>query len=286
MSSVGSASGKNRSGQQQPVLRVLPADERLDGVDAAVREPRLGLVVQHQLVGVDRTAKLGEEREVGRVVVVLGWVVSEPAPRCCSLARYSATSARRRSSSTSSPSAGEHVADARLDRHGNVADDELLTDHRADASEQRVDPASDRRSGSRTRRRRGARSCRGPPARRRSGTRARCSTVSPLWWPSESLISLKRSRSTIAIGKRRRPFFHPAQCIGDPALEQSTVRQLGQRIVLGEEGVELYLAAQPATHRDRDREQHDVERSETDREIPQQLAQPPSMSCWIGAYGK
>ena len=58
---------------------VLPADERLDRVDAAVAEPGLGLVVQHELARVDGLAQLGGQGEVRRVVEVLGEVVAQDA---------------------------------------------------------------------------------------------------------------------------------------------------------------------------------------------------------------
>ena len=43
---------------------MLPAHQRLDRLDVAVVEGGLGLVVQHELVGVDGAAQIGDERRL------------------------------------------------------------------------------------------------------------------------------------------------------------------------------------------------------------------------------
>ena len=44
--------------------------------------------------------------------------------------------------------------------------------------------------------------------------------------------------------ERRGALLHARECVGDSALEQAAVRKLGQRVVLGQERVELDLPAQ------------------------------------------
>ena len=61
--------------RQQPALRVLPAHQRLDAVDVAGREHGLRLVVDDELVLVERAPQLADERQAARVVLVLRLVV-------------------------------------------------------------------------------------------------------------------------------------------------------------------------------------------------------------------
>ena len=103
-------------GHQEPVHGVLPADERLDRVELAVREAGLRLVVQHQLVGLDRTAQLGDEREIGRVVVVLGRVVANRAGVLLLGDVERDIGAPEQLVDIVCVDLGQHVADARLDR--------------------------------------------------------------------------------------------------------------------------------------------------------------------------
>ncbi|HZG96512.1 MAG TPA: hypothetical protein VEZ46_17585 [Mycobacteriales bacterium] len=57
---------------QQPVLRVLPAHQRLDADDLAGPAVALGLVVDDELVRVDPAAEVAEQRQpLGCVPVVL-----------------------------------------------------------------------------------------------------------------------------------------------------------------------------------------------------------------------
>ena len=58
------------AGLEQPSLRVLPADERLDAMDAAGCELRLGLVVQDELPGLDRVVQLAHQGQLVAAVLV------------------------------------------------------------------------------------------------------------------------------------------------------------------------------------------------------------------------
>ena len=88
-----------------------------------------------------------------------------------------------------------------------------------------------RRRGSRTRRRRAARRCRSRAARA-AGARADLdSTWSPVWWPSVSLISLKRSRSISMIETLCAARLASAQRDLGAVAEHHAVRQVGQRVL-------------------------------------------------------
>ena len=66
---------KERAGAAQAVHGVLPAHERLDAGDAAGREIDLRLVVQDQLVALERAAQLGDQGQPLARVAVAGRVV-------------------------------------------------------------------------------------------------------------------------------------------------------------------------------------------------------------------
>ena len=259
-------------GHHEPVLGVLPADERLDRVELAVREAGLRLVVQHQLVGLDRTTKLGDEREIGRVVVVVGGVVANRAGVLLLGDVQRDVGAPDQLVDVVGVGIGQDVADTRLDGHRDCAHDELLTDHVAQPSEARVDLT---------------RVVDQDPELVAAETRDRVPDVQLV---EQSVRELDEHRVAAVVPERvvdvlesievddrdrerRLPVFHAHERVGDSPLEQPAVRELGQRVVLGEERVELHLPAQPATHRQRDREEHDVERGEPDHEIERQPAQ-------------
>ena len=66
---------EERAGSAQAVDGVLPAHERLDAGDASGREVDLRLVVQDELVALERAAQLGDQREPLARVTVTGRVV-------------------------------------------------------------------------------------------------------------------------------------------------------------------------------------------------------------------
>ena len=128
-------------------------------------------------------------------------------PRPCSLARYIAASASRRSlCGPSCRSLGERDADAGDDERSlapssngraSAADDPLARPRR-----QRPGRRGPRRRR-RTRRRRSARPCRPGAARAEPTGDHRTRSSSPAPWPSESLTTLKRSRSRKSTATRR-----------------------------------------------------------------------------------
>ena len=63
------------SAGEQPALRMLPPDERLDGADAFRRKAHLRLVVHDDLPGRERLSKLGDDGELIEVGVVVARVV-------------------------------------------------------------------------------------------------------------------------------------------------------------------------------------------------------------------
>ena len=67
-----SASGTKPSGPIAAEVGVLPARERLDAGRAAARERELGLVLEHDLAGLDAAPQLGREQQAVDAVVVLG----------------------------------------------------------------------------------------------------------------------------------------------------------------------------------------------------------------------
>ena len=97
----------NRRGDTQPSSRMLPAQQRLDAAQLAGARVDARLVVQRQLVALDRVAQAAFELQplLRAPVQVLGEEV-RPCRGRCALASYIATSAWRISSSMSAPSSG------------------------------------------------------------------------------------------------------------------------------------------------------------------------------------
>ena len=58
-----SAAGMKSSGLEEPARRMLPAQERLDTADPAGRELHLRLVVDDELVPLERLAQIADERQ-------------------------------------------------------------------------------------------------------------------------------------------------------------------------------------------------------------------------------
>ena len=225
MSSVGSASGRNRSGSRSPCSGCCQRTRASTASNWPFGEARLGLVVQHQLVGLDRTPKLGDEHRGWPGRSGPGPGRSATAPRVLLLGDVQRDVGPAQQLVDVVPvGIGEHVADARLDGHRDRARRRAPDRSRRGGERGTRRCRSGRRSGSRTRRRRDARSC----PRTFSSSSSRCassiSTASPLWWPSESLMSLNRSRSTIAIANGASTLFHADERVGDSSLEQPAVR--------------------------------------------------------------
>ena len=93
--------------RDEPLGRVLPAQQRLDALDPLAVQGDLGLVVQEQLVvAVERAAQVAEHGEpLGAVACSSGWKTTAPA--LSSFAAYIAMSALRSSSSVSVPCHGD-----------------------------------------------------------------------------------------------------------------------------------------------------------------------------------
>ena len=183
-----------------------------------VVERDLRLVVQDQLVALDRAAQLGQQAEpVGRVGVALGACRS---PRRGGRA-WRRTSRRRRAGAACRPSCrGRGRAPTPMLASSSTATPRSANGRRS-ASCRRVGELGDgaavqaaRRAARRTRRRRAARACRRAAAtpRRRSATST--SSASPWSCPSVSLTSLKRSRSisSIAAGSSPRSARSARRC--------------------------------------------------------------------------
>ena len=81
---VGLRLGQELTGQQQAVLRVLPAHERLEARDPAGRAADDREVVEPQLVTCDRTAELADRRTSSTWVLSLISIRAPPPPwpRC------------------------------------------------------------------------------------------------------------------------------------------------------------------------------------------------------------
>src|ERR1019366_7352590 len=62
--------GQKRVGVEQPVRRVLPADERLDDLYPRAPERGLRLVVQYELAVIDRVAQLTHQAQLRSVVMI------------------------------------------------------------------------------------------------------------------------------------------------------------------------------------------------------------------------
>ena len=205
-----SASGMNSSGRQQAALGVLPAHQRLDADDRAGRERRpsagSGATSSPSL---DRAAQLADAAPAARGLwsVALG-VVDRDAG--CG-APWPRTSRRRRCCSS--------VVDVVAVRRGRARCRCWRSTSSVDAVDvERLLAAPSRsRSATATRRRRvgDARQQHGElvaaepgdrvaVAQRRAAAAAPtcCSSRSPSWWPSVSLISLKRSRSISSTASR------------------------------------------------------------------------------------
>ena len=218
------------AGREQAARRVLPAHERLDADHRAGAQRDLRLVVQDELVLVDRAAQLGEQRERARasrgrggVVVVdraargRAWPRTSPRRRAAASARRRSVHrgrARRRrsaSSSTATPRS-RRAARARAARAATSATTPRSGRRQQDG--ELVAAEARQRVAARGRRARAAR-------------RPRCSSSSPWSWPSVSLTSLKRSRSisssaAVAVAASTR---------SPRAVQQRAVRQAGQRVV-------------------------------------------------------
>ena len=185
--------------RRRPRLGMLPPDQRLDPATAPVARSTPGLVVQHQLVAVERPAQVAEQAQprwcTGRVGVVARrrrlW---RPWPA------YIATSARRSSVVDVAPWSGyQRDADA-----ASTSSDDLARARTARPARARIRSASStacgrRRRASRTRELVAAEP--GDGVARAAATLGRrradlLSSSSPTWWPRVSLTSLNRSRSS------------------------------------------------------------------------------------------
>ena len=199
-SAVGSISGMNAPGRQQPVLGVLPADERLHAGDAPALQIDLRLVVQDELLA------LQAPREPGRAGSACAASKSSQSAECtCTL-----LDARRARARARCPHAAAAAPRPRRARR-MTAMPMLASTLSATPSMQR--PAARGSPAPRRRRQRpgGAVAVCTTTANSSAPRRATCcvrgkgrraaaratshSTRSPLAWPSVLLISVKRSRS-------------------------------------------------------------------------------------------
>ena len=197
-------------GREQPALRgaaSAPAPRRRRRRPVAGR-PWAGSAATSSLVARSRArSSATSARRLGAVRRRVG-VVDAVAARGRSLATYIATSARWSSSSASSPCSGESAMPTlaldveRRAVERRTARSSASADARRHAT--RAPRRRRRRAGARrTRRRRGGRPCRRRRRRWQALAPICCSSWSPVWWPSVSLISLKRSRSMIRIARAR-----------------------------------------------------------------------------------
>src|SRR4051812_12289151 len=119
---VRSATGMNSSGATEPEPRVLPADERLDAVDAAAAEVDLGLVVDDDLVARDGVGQVLLERAQARDPAVLGRVEALGAVLAGVLGGVHRDVGAADDVAGGEPRRGLGDADARVDRDGARAD--------------------------------------------------------------------------------------------------------------------------------------------------------------------
>ena len=91
--------GDELGGVEQAALGVLPAHERLDAGDLAGAQADHRLVVEGELVAVERLAQLAFDLEPGHRLARISSSKSSQRARPLSLARYIAASASRISSS-------------------------------------------------------------------------------------------------------------------------------------------------------------------------------------------
>ena len=151
------------------------------------------------------------------------------------------------------------------------------------------------RAAHRRRPRRGscaARRTRRRPAGRRNRPRASLSlslsarpqiSSSPAWWPSVSLMSLKRSTSTQAMASREPPRLGPRGETGEAGFELAPVGEAGQRVVIGEvlrrrlAGLERARGGeQPPGQRRDDQDRHgEADQHQRQHVLHQQQAGPP-----------
>ena len=254
---------------EQAALRVLPAHERLDADARGRRQAHLGLVVDARAGRVDRGAQVAEQRSRSR----LERSRSGRRPRARCGAPWRGTSRRRRAASASAsaaPCAGRCATPmlaSTLQRRGRRPRSAgRARSRRAAATRERLVAVARRSSTANSSPPR--RASRSPPRDRVLQARAdRRSSRSPAWWPSESLTSLKPSRS---ISMRRGGRARRAQDrVVEPVVEQAPVRQPGQLVghrLAAAHGQLLHRAeaeagAQRADH-ERERGEDDGERAE------------------------
>src|SRR5829696_2445614 len=190
--------GDERRRRQQPLDRVVPADQGLDPGDAARDQLEDRLVVQHQLVAVGHVAQLGLQLQALEHVLVHVGMEQLVAVLAPALAAYMATSALRSSSSASS-TPGRPTAAPRLALIGmvrplrpngwwRVSRMRAATPPAASAS---VTRSSSTANSSPPRRAAVSLGRRQPWSRQAAAT----SSWSPAAWPRLSLTCLKSSRS-------------------------------------------------------------------------------------------
>ena len=118
---------------QQAEGGVLPAHQGLDRLDVPVVQGGLGLVVHDQLVGVDGAAQVGDEPEVGGVVVVVLGVVAHHTGVLGLGHVHGHIGVLEQVVDVDAVVGGDDVADARLDRQGEPAHLDLVLDDVAQA---------------------------------------------------------------------------------------------------------------------------------------------------------
>ena len=210
-----------------PELRVIPARERLGAHDPARPQVGLRLVVELDLALADRRAQAAGEREAARrVAVELG--LEDRVAAAGLLGRvHRDVGALLQRLVVLAVHRVQREADRGVDLQPHPLEHERLAQvHRAGSGRPAWRPRACRRAGAarRTRRRRGGRPCRSRAARRSSRRETSCSSRSPMWCPSVSLISLKWSRSMIMTTAEFAVAAARADGLVDPVAEQLAVR--------------------------------------------------------------
>ena len=252
---------------------MLPADECLDAAHLGGVDVDLGLVVEAELAVGDGVPKIGHQRQVGRVVVVLGLGVAHD-PRPGPLGHvHGDVGLLQQVIDVPAVLGGDDVPDARLDRQREAADLHLLLDHLTEPGQHVV------RAGH-------VGEHEAELVATQTGQRVRCPQVGEETLPdrrqqpvavvvAEGVVDfLELVEIDDGDGRRVPELGATGQFGGGPTVEQAAVRQVGQGIVLGQVGVQPDLASESPDHPERDPEQHHVEEAQPDGQVAVEVAHP------------
>ena len=217
---------------------MLPAHQRLEAGEPAGTHVELGLVVQDELARVgQRGAQLGDQRETQRAVVVEHPVVDrQPEVRLLGDVHGDVGVLQQRGE-VGAVLRGDGDADAGLDVEADPLEDERGRQLGPDTPAEGLGVHGIGDVGEQDHELVAAETGDAVPLAHDPATAAgpiSCSSRSPWWWPSVSLISLKRSRSNSRSATRRFVRLGAFDRREGAPAEQLPVRQPGQRIVVGQ----------------------------------------------------